>query len=204
MKPRLLAYEAGLYKAKWFDYRPLHHTAATLLFASFYRDEHIRAHAKWFDAESAYPGLSVDHEKIKPADFTSLWKGRQAADSYGIPYGFYIKAAMTAVMREKMYKRVPRPNQLYASHIIQAAAESWDDYTRRRFVMAEDKFYVFDGQEHDDRDEHASWILSQARNRANPQYALSEALGAGFLLPEQIENEFGTATYFKTRALLSI
>lgn len=120
-----LALEPDLMTKCWWEYRGVHPTRRTDLFAAYYRMLYQRYYAKYYDASrsemvSGLPGdtnifnLEVDIvpiteaqqarkgklERLRRSNLTSLWRARQSADELCISYPIYISAVFeSACMR---------------------------------------------------------------------------------------------------------
>jgi hypothetical protein len=177
----LLEREAELYRAKWFDYRRLHHSEATLLFAELYRQASKRAHAKYFDRDEAenvraYKGANVF--ALGKGEITGFWKARQHADFYGIPYGWFCSFAIDAWLRKMAWKYLPRPNQLYSDEVRDEITEKWVSIKQTRLFRAETDFYRLTSYTgHPDQEAYIDWLIGQVAQRSNPEFALSGLIG---------------------------
>lgn len=139
--PKDLARERELMGLCWWEYRGVHPSRRTQLFANTYRRLYQRYYGKYFDYSRAemVSGL-VGSEDIFDLDFshvaeptrrerlskskrtalTGLWRARQAADELGISYTVYIGAifehacARWRNMATKDHLRLPKPTHLYS------------------------------------------------------------------------------------------
>lgn len=115
--PEDLAREPELMTKCWWEYRGIHPTRRTDLFAAYYRKLYQRFYAKYYDAtraemvsglpgdsnifnlEVAVAGVSekalatkAKLERARRQNLTGLWRARQAADDLCISYPIYISA----------------------------------------------------------------------------------------------------------------
>lgn len=161
LHPKEWKNESALIMTRWFDYRFMSPLKLTLMFGAIYNDKlrcHIRRHVDLERAESVNgvkPGLP--NERV--TWFTALWKARQRADEFFLPYDDYIEFCFDFSSRRKR-RWTMLPSQLHPSANNK---EAWLD----RF----EKFY-------DDR-----VPLVMRRVGSIPQYRLENDLG----LPPQID-----------------
>lgn len=194
--PELLALEPGLYKTKWFDYRRLHHSMATMLFAHYYRQAHAAAVVKYFDRNNtnSYGLRSNNIFALPRQDRTGLWKARQTADRLGIPYPIYIRSAIEHCLAN-CFSRMPRPSQLYSDGAQAAAADAWKEHTSGSLTLPLDPWYRMENfVGHRDQKEFQAWLLAHVGERRSPEYALAHVVYREPHLPEDAARErFGPA-----------
>lgn len=136
-----LKLELALMQIKWHDYKILHPVVATYLYAHEYDQVFKR-----------YYRMTRDHEigkyirGFKGKDFWysnapgAFIRGRQQADSMGIPYDFYISAAYNFLYIKK-WKNIPRQNHLYAEDVIERVTADWLAYSRSSLVVPANDFF---------------------------------------------------------------
>ena len=152
--------EPELYTSKWWDYRLLHPTQATYLFADAYLEASRKYAQRNIDLEygkvfKPYPGKDlfakpqlVYTEKTKKVKQTKgkdtytpapskqtiagIWKARQMADKLGIPYRFYCDSAI-AYTEKGLWHRLPSPSHLYATKV--SAAQEWREESMVDFII---------------------------------------------------------------------
>ena len=178
--PKHLKKEPALYRMKWWDYRRLHHAEATCLFAAFYFDAVQAAHAKFLDLEESRHRRTRRH--IFGKDFTkglrtSLWLARQAADEYGLPYGYFCSFAINGLMESYTWQHVPLPAHLYQDGVMEIVTHRWDWAKRATLQRATDPFFdVKNYRGHPDQDAYQDWVCGQISLRASPEFALADLL----------------------------
>ncbi|MGO4220779.1 hypothetical protein AB4Y64_02780 [Lysobacter sp. TAF61] len=109
----------------------------TELFTKAYEEEFRRKHAQYFDSVEAERMQPIDAKYVKnsAAEMTALWHARQHADQIGVPYPFFIRAAIELAIQRWTKKRVPRPNQLWRESQLAAIRRAWnEEYGRRTFM----------------------------------------------------------------------
>ncbi|MEM5495441.1 hypothetical protein [Hoeflea sp. AS16] len=128
------AAEPDLMMKKWFDYRFISPEDATLLFIRHYQDVFRKKFAEYNDVERAKHVQGIDQNKYLSDDRTrtQVWKARQRADEFGIPYDFYIWSSFEFALRRKR-NMFPQPNQL---HHPGKAEEYWLEYLATKWGQA--------------------------------------------------------------------
>lgn len=124
---RLLRQESLIMGSKYADYAFIGPVEATKLFRSIYTEIYQEYHGKYVDRFTADKKLGVkraDFFENDSATINSLWKARQKADAFGIPYDLYIRWAFER-LHKNGYKRLPRPNQLYSEKLVKHLEISW-------------------------------------------------------------------------------
>ncbi|MDS1136714.1 hypothetical protein [Nitratireductor indicus] len=114
--PEVLARERQLANSKWFAYRFMSPLAATKLFAELYRKgvkAYVREHRDIEEAEKAN-GIADNIFSQPSGSLTQLWKARQRADEFCLPYDALIDFAFHFVGR-RHWRSTPRPIQLFGS-----------------------------------------------------------------------------------------
>jgi len=161
LHPREWRNEGALMMNRWFDYRFTSPLALTLLFGQIYQEKlraHIRRHVDIEKAETVH-GTTTELPSQRAKSFTALWKARQRADEFFLPYDAYIEFCFDFSSRRKR-RWTMLPSQLHPSPTNK---EAW--------LECFDKFY-------EDRAPH---LVRGAG--AIPQYRLENDLG----LPAQVE-----------------
>lgn len=187
---KLLRKETQLAMTAWFDYRKLHPTKRTYLFAHYYEQAYqymIRRDVDYEQVEGDRPrtylsktdplGQSASEKKRKATthrNCTALWKARQKADEVGMPYDVYCMSAMKAAS-DNIWQRIPAPSHFYSEKIFQATLERWVELLQERLFVAQDAFYLLKNwQNHPSQQEHQQFLIEQIKRRANPEFALSQ------------------------------
>lgn len=164
----LLAHENGLFQSKWFDYRDLHPTKATYLFAHEYRRAYRWQTARRLDlkkAEHVKGFRGSDIFKLSAGELLGFWKARQAADAIGCPYEFYLRHAFMWCDK-RLWKRFPRPTQLYSVALIEHVIAEWEARCKSSIpVPLSSQFYADNYQGFPAQDQFHEWFC--ARIKAN-------------------------------------
>lgn len=115
----LLQEEADLFQTKFWDYRFLHPTQATQLFAHSYAQAKKHAVERRTDIWVGRNMKGIKAEcifELPQRTITGFWKGRQMADRLGIPYDFYCEYAMLFADVAR-WENLPTATQLYSDSI---------------------------------------------------------------------------------------
>jgi hypothetical protein len=186
-----------LFREKWFDYRTMHPTEATYLFAHHYRQEYKGAVAKAKDVEKAQYVKGFRGEdlfKLAAIERTGFWKARQSADRMGCEYSFYIREAMNYTL-SRNWKNLPRPQQLYSKEMTERIEEKWLDKLNASITVPEDEFFTkaerFVGQ--CDQVDFQNYLVDQIKAKMHPEFAIYHYLECGMLVSDFVEREFGKA-----------
>lgn len=136
-----LKLELQLLQSKWHDYKLLHPVVATYRYAHEFTKTYRRYYSMTLDHER---GQYVTGFKGKDpwlaTNSGGFIRGRQQADSMGIPYDFYISAAYNFLYIKK-WKHIARPCHLYAEDVIAHIEEAWRNYSTSALIFAEDTFF---------------------------------------------------------------
>lgn len=174
--PKLLTNEANLMKTKWFDYRHMHFVEATYLFSMYYSRAYSDMMVKIFNHDSGrfMKGFKGgDFLELSSREKIGFWKARVVADSLGIPYGFYCKAAVRWCVEERIWKRVPRPNQLFSKDLVEAVNEAWVERCNTSLqIPIDERFELRMGTNTRLQGEFQEWLCGQIMNRRYPEIAL--------------------------------
>lgn len=138
------AIEAKLAETRWYAYGFMSPVEATLEFAHAYTtglQRYIRRHFDRDEAESA-AAIRVGIPSERSAKFTQLWRARQKADEFGVPYEVLFDFGFEFAGRRKR-KRFPLPHQIFhtdASHdawwdMFQVNAGQLSELAMRRLEM---------------------------------------------------------------------
>jgi hypothetical protein len=124
--PELLSQEPTLSQVKWFDYRYLSAVECTRRFAeayvSVYRD--FWAELRDYDeAQFQQPIQTANVFANPPAILTSIWVARMSADVLGARYGEYCRVAFRHLIGDRIWQRLPMPNQLCSDDVVDFIAD---------------------------------------------------------------------------------
>lgn len=172
---KLLKEESALFSTKWWDYRFMHPTKATYLFAHFYKQAIKRALRKRCDVYKAanYKGLKSEElfENAKTT-ITGMWKARQMADKHGVPYWFWCWKAME-YGEQRDWQWLPKPTQLYSlkphakarpgsPSIVEFILSAWVDRLLERLELSDSEVYkVKNYFRHSYQRQYQKWVFER-------------------------------------------
>lgn len=204
---RLLSKESELSGKCWFDYRFMHPTQRTYLFAHYYDEAYrhmLRLHVDYEQAEGPNPRsyfpkndplgktqaqLSREKKtgvKVSFKNTTSIWKARQTADDLCVPYDVFCMSGVKAAVG-RIWKRMPSPAQLYSDNILNAIIERWAEIASCKIYAARSDFFELKSwTNHPSQLEHASWLVSQISCRVNPELSLAQYGFVRKMIPSQM------------------
>lgn len=174
-------HEAKLFSTKWFDYRHLHPTKATYLYAAAYMQAYSSEMQVRFDVVRGkymlpLKGAKDDIFNAKSRDYTALWKGRQAADSLGIPYDFYCRAVMRWA-EESGWRYLPRSAQMYSTKVKDMMHDAWLEECKIRTILPSSEFYRADRFEgHPDQIAFRMHLKNTVLSREHPELLLNRLI----------------------------
>lgn len=197
----LLKKESTLSTTAWYDYRMMHPTLRTYLFAHYYEEAYrfmLRLHVDYKQAEGDSPrsflpkndplgkSASARKREIKSGvaqsfrNCTMVWKARQKADELGIPYEMFCMSGMKAAIG-RIWQRTPNPSQLYSEKILEEIINRWLEVATQKMHTSTLPFYKLENYiNHPSQNDHAEWVCDQINCRVNPEYSLCEF---GFVNP---------------------
>lgn len=192
---KILSAEPSLCTSAWFDYRLMHPTQRTYLFAHHYDQAYrfmLRLHVDYEQAEGPNPRsyfpkhdpLGKTQSQLKKEaklgvvqafkSTTAVWKARQKADELSIPYDVFCMSGMKAAIGS-IWQRTPSPAQLYSNNILNAIIERWAELVESRIYCAQDSFYqIKNWVDHPSQIEHAQWVIDQIKCRNSREFAIAQ------------------------------
>jgi hypothetical protein len=197
IREKLGRQERTLATRKWFDYRMVSYGRATLLYAAAY-DRVLRVmYARHIDKEKARYVKGFKDSNIfegRGDVLTGLWKGRQLADAFGMPYDFFIETAMEKGMRIKR-NYLPRPQQLYSGDVREHVGQAWADHKRGRLTVAQHPDYTnasYDGRAY--QDAHHKYLVEQISTRSGHEHLLADFIWKRQMLPVMVAERYFEAS----------
>lgn len=198
--------ESELQQKCFFDYRHMHPTKRTYLFASIYMKRYKELYERFIDMESDHiyglsrPNDPLDNEpprnkKAKLRTPTCLWKARQVCDGIGMPYSFYIGRSLTKLFQDRYYKAMLgttatnktrlniQASGLYSSDIIEHVIDSWEEHLRARMVWSDNVRLCFTESESNGQSKphiyklvYERFVLDQIMTKVHKEFSLQTAL----------------------------
>lgn len=174
---KLLRKEAQLYTTKWFDYRPLHPTMATYLFAHHYNRAYGDFMKESLDYKKRFMAAFKGKDVMMHREVKSFWKLRQRIDELGIRYDFFCREAM-AWCTDNGWRQPPRPSHVSTNDdLIVYVMNRWHEECQAKIQWAINPRYTaseFVGAV--DQVEYENYLAAAIMRRAHPKYALHAAL----------------------------
>lgn len=196
---KLLAEEAELNNTKFWDYRFMHPTQATQLYAQCYAAALKRAVSRRTDL---WIGLNMKGLKkacifeLDARSITGFWKGRQMADRIGCPYDFYCEHAMLFADKARMHF-LPSSSQMYTRTVPERleGLPSLVEYVVERWVarIAHSTFYATHEAYNSDnfcegpeQIDYLNFLFSKIRRSNMPEGVLATIMDKGQITPKQV------------------
>ena len=180
---KILKDELELFEKKWFDYRSLHPTIATYLYAHYYTEAFKNDVKHYKDLKK-----SKYARGIKTRDFTeskervALWKGRMMADSLSMPYDKFINYAMEFHRKHSNWARTPRPCHLTMEESVDYALFMWQEKQKQTITIPE-TINCGDVRLHL---EIQYWICEQIKLKERPHIALASYMFDAKIVTPQV------------------
>lgn len=190
----VLAEDVELFETKWWDYRTMHPTQATLYFHQQYKLIGADFVAKYVDMDMG-KGMRIGHARndlraAKVHQVRGFWRARQTADAIGVPYDVYLRVAFQHFFDNYRYfqsaksgKQVlPYSTQLYSQAIVDKAITEWqairDSPGFPRLPESNDilghHVWFRPAMEQD--------LLDQFKTKSNPRAHVADALKRGLII----------------------
>lgn len=220
---KLSGIDPSLFDTKWWDYRSLHPMHATYLFADCYQRAVRAGLARRVDMFIAYSASAFGRQRaisdktgkplkrtIANIDFTDgsktlitgLWRARQMADKYGIPYYTYTRSAVMYA-EDMLWTYVPKPHQMYANTkrmdingepietMMESVLKRWEARKRSGVVLSSDKQFQVDSfQSEPNQIKYLQYVFEQIRRSRIPHVVAAElAFEKGVIKPEWLKRE---------------
>jgi hypothetical protein len=176
---KILKREPELLTKKWFDYRRMHPTKATYLFAQCYLKAYQDFMVTTLDFERGKfmrpfkggPDFMVAKEK------KALWQLRQTGDQLGIRYNFFLRFAMNWMMA-RSWHHAPRPSHMNANdEMLADMVLAWEEECRNSLqICADERYLAANWFGHADQIAYEAFLIKQIKQRAHPKFSLSAAL----------------------------
>lgn len=189
--------EAELYQTRWFDYWGLLPLQATHKFALAYCQAYQDAYAHSYDLEASrhQKPLRVD-SLIGSPDLVALTRARQAADSFGCKYEYYLSRAFKRCF-ERCWRYLPRPNQLYSEELVMDVRDQWEADKAQSLQLASP---AVNDCAHPAHDAYHLYLVEQIKNRGEPVGVIARLVYRAHLLPEHVAQEHFSAELMERAA----
>jgi hypothetical protein len=186
--PDLLTLEERCYQSKWFDYRHLHPTLATVHFARTYHQivaEYMEREVDYKKGEAYRRRMgNFDVRTAKPRTISNYWRARQQADLLGMKYDIFIRSIFRA-LRDRGWKRIPNANHLYSRESLGFALAGWERELEGS-VMWPRSSLLNAGSDAWFKESYDAWLVAQLLKRPNFKYLIEKAVKDGVLTTDSI------------------
>jgi len=192
IRREILEDENELTDLKWFDYRFDSPLNATIKFANAYSVIFKDEWAKSIDRDEALKKRPIARGDVthNRRELTSFWHARQFADLIGVPYEFFVQAAMDWHLRSQ-WKHLPRPNQLICAakgpRVLDHIRDSWTSLTGASFRYSrlphyrQENFVGLPAQL-----THREHVIKQIRDRVRPVDLIGRLIFGERVLPHEL------------------
>lgn len=212
---------AEVYGSKWWDYRRLAPGHSFYLFAHHYYRASQTA-ARRVVSERPHEVYSKDKRKslswVGPAlvqmqvsdvwerdkaHITGLWKAMLVADALGIPYDHFCRLSCRVAI-DRLWKRLPRPSQLYSDKLAAYVLDEWEGLQTQRSFFATHPIYSIENYAGTDLQDGYREYLVEAINKLDcPVTALMEIVYQRPQLPEAVASQHFSDQALKRARLLA-
>lgn len=195
---------ADVYATKWWDYRRLSPGHSFLLFAHHYYKAFKIGARKFLwhygqtgrnGAGAGAIGVNAIHYTVEEiwdrdaAHITGMWKAMLVCDALGIPYEHFCQLG-NQVALDSLWKRLPKPAQLYNDKLGAQILDRWDQLQSDRLITARHPLYTtanYAGLQA--QDDYRGYLIEQIKQRADPANALANVVFRAPQLPEDIARD---------------
>lgn len=212
---------ADVYNSKWWDYRRLTPGHSFYLFAHHYYRASQTA-AKRMVKERPHDGFSKDKKKslswVGPAlvqmqvsdvwerdkaHITGLFKAMLVADALGIPYDQFCRLGCRVAI-DRLWKRLPRPSQLYSDKLAAYVLDEWENLQEQRLFSATHPLYAAENYAGlKVQDDYRDYLVSAIKKLDSPVVPLMEVVYQRPQLPEDFAEQHFPAQALKRARLLA-
>ncbi|MPQ56324.1 hypothetical protein [Duganella sp. FT27W] len=174
---KLLGLDTALYEKKWFDYRNMHPTMATYLFAHHFNRAYGDFMGECFDHKKRFMAAFKGKDVMAAREVKSFWKLRQKVDDMGMRYDFFMREAM-AWCAGRGWKQPPRPAHLATQdEVLLHVSNMWELEKRAKIQWAVSaRFKVQNYVGAPDQLAYEQYLISAIASRAHPKFSLHAAL----------------------------
>lgn len=174
---KILAIEPKLYAYKWFDYKELHPTMATYLFAHHYNRAYGDFMGACLDRGKRFMVSFKGKDVMLAREKKSFWKLRQKIDELGIRYDFFCREAMNWCIANG-WRQPPRPAHVATNdELIIHVTNLWEMECRGKIQWAISPRYTaaaFVGAP--DQLAYEKHLMERIMQRAHPKFSIHAAL----------------------------
>ena len=208
IEKKILELESDLLLKKNFDYQFMHPSDATQLFLDTYISTYQRYWKMHRDIDESLKKFGVGRKNLfenSASVITSIWKSRQTADRIGCPYDFYLSGAFKHLIDNRIWKRLPAPNQLVTEEVVTHVERQWETWAESGFRQqpSDPRF-----QDYSERDtwlqkSFRKWLIKELKAQPPsriPMWVGGIALSKNYLSEAQVVTEFGQEILSQSKA----
>ncbi|OAD82853.1 hypothetical protein ATN89_17365 [Comamonas thiooxydans] len=183
--------EPDALQRKWFDYRLLHPTEATYLWAHFYNEQAKKFYATCKDTGTADSVVGIaPADALRSREANSVWRARQVLDKIGCPYPWALQFLMRRAINNG-WRTFPRPNQMYGYDSVVDLYNAWKERVARELTYSREPFFLaLQWEEHPVQVAHIEFVVDQLSKRAAPRHRLVSRLIKEGVLDEALATRF--------------
>lgn len=166
----LVRKDVRLNSSRWFDYRLIHPVKLTDLFYAILQEENVRYTSQnidKFEADCLETGKCAFDE---PKRFlNTIVKARHMADSFGIPYRFFIRALQDFHSELNFTGKVPPPSYFYKMNVGEELILAFKEAAVvRRYAAETEHFEAKNYVGRREQEEYIDWMTSVCNFSDNP------------------------------------
>lgn len=212
---------ADVYGTKWWDYRRLSPGHSFYLFAHHYYRASQTA-AKRMVSERPNQGFDKDRKKAlsifgpalvqmqvsdvwqkDKAHITGLFKAMLVADALGMPYDTFCRLSCRVAI-ERLWKRLPRPSQLYSDKLAAYVLDEWETMQTQRLLSAKHPLYSVENYAGlQVQDDYRQYLIQAIDKLDSPVAPLMEVVYQRPQLPEDLASQHFSDNALKRARLLA-
>ena len=183
--------EPEMYERKWFDYRTMHPTEATYVWAHAYNEESKAHYSRIKDTGTAFMVRGIaEIDAMKSAEANAIWWARHSCDYIGCPYDLAVRYLADRAVNNG-HTGMPRPNQLYTMDCLIDLAAWWKERVATQLTYSNADFFSAQRfEEHPAQIQHVEFVAKQIAARANPRHRLVARLIKEGVLDERLAHRF--------------
>jgi hypothetical protein len=211
---------ADVYDTKWWDYKRLTPGHSFYLFTHHYYRA-TKTAARRMVSERPNQAFATDRKKAMAifgpalvqmevsdvwerdkAHITGLFKAMLVADALGMPYDHFCRLSCRVAI-ERLWKRLPRPSQLYSDKLAAFVLDEWEELQGERLFLAKHPLYDVENYAAlQVQDDYRLYLLDRIAKQPNPVMGLAETVYQKPQLPADMASQvFPLATLNRARLL---
>lgn len=156
----------------WFDYRFMHPMLRVYYFADILKKNIVKynmAVANFFWAKKVDSIASLflrENKSTITAIFTACW----VADSFGIPYDFYLENALEKILSTRQVFRI---NLFYTESVVNYILDKWAERNISGIYLAKSSSYIkYNHFDNPYADDYQAYLCTNSNNKENRRFYL--------------------------------